>query len=324
MSATLVVQPLPGIGDMVWHLSLIHAIAAATPSGRVSILTKPRSQADRLLAADPAVASVLWLQRNPGIHDGPAGLVRLAAMLRRQAFQQVWVLHDSSRYAFAAWLAGIPARHGYGVGSQRLWLNGGTGLPRTAWRDHPIRKAEEFRQRSALPRVDEEPRLVVDEQASESIQAGYAALPRPWVALGVGSSEPYKQWGAERFSALARTLLEDRGGSVFIVGGDAERPLGAAILNVAGPVAGSMHAFLGMPLEQTAALLAASDLYIGNDTGVLNMAAAVGIPSIGLFGGSEPLWHARNLQGITGRDMPSIGVSVVLDAAQSALAGGVE
>ncbi|HNW77889.1 MAG TPA: hypothetical protein PKH28_03180, partial [Candidatus Competibacteraceae bacterium] len=61
--STLVVQPLPGIGDMVWHLPHLHAIAATARDGRVDVLTKPRSQADRLLGADPAIGRILWLDR---------------------------------------------------------------------------------------------------------------------------------------------------------------------------------------------------------------------------------------------------------------------
>lgn len=45
----LVIQPLPGIGDMIWHLPHIHAIAAASPNGQVDILTKRRSLADQEL-----------------------------------------------------------------------------------------------------------------------------------------------------------------------------------------------------------------------------------------------------------------------------------
>jgi heptosyltransferase-2 len=75
---TLVVQPLPGIGDMIWHLPHIHAIAATTVEGRVDILTKPRSQADRLLCADAGVGRVLWLERETGRHAGMRGLLRLA------------------------------------------------------------------------------------------------------------------------------------------------------------------------------------------------------------------------------------------------------
>jgi heptosyltransferase-2 len=50
---------------------------------------------------------------------------------------------------------------------------------------------------------------------------------------------------------------------------------------------------VALPLGDVAALLARCRRYIGNDTGVLNMAAALGVPVIGLFGGSRPLWHSR-------------------------------
>jgi heptosyltransferase II len=77
-----VVQPLPGIGDMIWHLPHLHALAAA--AGRaVTLIAKPRSAADQLLGADPAVRDIIWLDRNPqgqrrGRHDGLRGLLRLA------------------------------------------------------------------------------------------------------------------------------------------------------------------------------------------------------------------------------------------------------
>ena len=110
---TLIVQPLPGIGDMVWHLPHIHAIAATTTRERVDILTKPRSQADRLLCADPSVGRILWVEREAGRHAGLRGLLRLAALLRQGQYQRAWFLHGSARYVLAALLAGIPERIGY-------------------------------------------------------------------------------------------------------------------------------------------------------------------------------------------------------------------
>ena len=66
------------IGDMLWHLPHLRAIARAGTAGSVTLLTKRRSQADRLLAAEPAVGEILWVERNPGRHDGVSGILRLA------------------------------------------------------------------------------------------------------------------------------------------------------------------------------------------------------------------------------------------------------
>jgi heptosyltransferase-2 len=88
-----------------------------TTTGQVDILTKPRSQADRLLCADSCVDRVLWVERDSGSHAGVMGIFRLAALLRQGAYQRVWILHGSTRYVLAAWLAGIPER----IGIWRGW-----------------------------------------------------------------------------------------------------------------------------------------------------------------------------------------------------------
>ena len=291
---TLIVQPLPGIGDMVWHLPHLHAIAATTNGGRVDLLTKPRSQADRLLRADPCVERILWLEREAGRHAGPRGLFRLAALLRREHYQRAWFLHGSARYVLAARLAGIPERIGYGIGLQSLLLNAPVRLPpHLRHAAHPILRADALLDILGIPRTEPEPRLAVDAAAEQAVVARFATWPAPWIALGIGSSEPWKQWGAARFVELALALHGRQAGSIFIIGGPAERALADDILAGVRTQGGAAADAVALPLEQTAALLAHCRIYVGNDTGVLNMAAALQTPAIGLFGGSEPLTHSR-------------------------------
>ncbi len=114
---------------MIWHLPHIRALAAHW-GGPVTLIAKPRSAADQLFAAEPAVGEVLWMDRNPehrrGRHDG-AGLLRLIAALRARRFSRAVLLHHSRTLAFAMLAAGIPERYGYGVGAQRAFLNRAAG-----------------------------------------------------------------------------------------------------------------------------------------------------------------------------------------------------
>ena len=84
MSVALV-QPLPGIGDMVWHLPHIRAVAAHVGEP-VTLIAKPRALADQVLDGDPAIRDIMLVDLNPegrrGAHDGPMGFFRLAAALR--------------------------------------------------------------------------------------------------------------------------------------------------------------------------------------------------------------------------------------------------
>jgi len=314
---TLIVQPLPGIGDMIWHLPHIHAIAATTAAGQVDILTKPRSQADRLLCADPSVERVLWLERESGRHAGLRGLWRLAALLRQNRYQRVWILHGSARYALVSRLAGIPERVGYGLGLQSLLLNVPVRLPPDQRHTHPITRADTLLELLGIPRNEPEPRLAVAAEAEQAIAERFAAWPPPWIVLGIGSSEPWKQWGAARFADLTLALSRQQAGSVFIVGGPAERPLADDIFARLHAGFGQAADAVALPLDQTAAVLARCRGYIGNDTGVLNMAAALQVPAIGLFGGSQPLWHSRFIHPLLPpsgeRGMAAITVPLVLE-----------
>lgn len=288
----LVVQPLPGIGDMVWHLPHLRAIARHEPEGRVSVLTKPRSLSDQLLASLPEVAEVLWVRRKPGPHDGLPGFFRLVSELRQERFRKVWILHDSSRYLVAAWLAGIPRRAGIAGGWQRMLL---TDLPAVPVPNtlHTVERADLLLRGLAIEVDRPVPLIAPQESARVAIRARFAASPRPWFVLGIGSSEAYKQWGASNFSALATSLLQRHGGSCFLLGGKPEQGMADGISREVGSP-GNLVSLIQMPLQEVVALLAETQLFLGNDTGMLNLSAACGTHSIGLFGHPISGWVANS------------------------------
>ncbi|MGO8922561.1 MAG: hypothetical protein ACLQF4_06450 [Xanthobacteraceae bacterium] len=55
-----VIQVKPGIGDVIWHLPFVRAIAAAAPNGQVTFFAPPTSAAKDLLAAEPRVAATVF------------------------------------------------------------------------------------------------------------------------------------------------------------------------------------------------------------------------------------------------------------------------
>ena len=82
MTSVAIIQPKPGIGDLVWHLPFIRAIAAASPGGEVTLLIPPSSHAHELLAAEPSVARRLYFNHHGSEFQRGIHLVRLIAMLR--------------------------------------------------------------------------------------------------------------------------------------------------------------------------------------------------------------------------------------------------
>jgi heptosyltransferase-2 len=295
----LVVQPLPGIGDMVWHLPHIRALAHHA-GGPVTLVAKPRSRADEIFAAEDTVRDIIWVDRNPknarGTHDGLLGLWRLIRTLRAGRFDAAVLLHHSPSLAFATLAAGIPLRRGYGIGVQRWFLSQGPYLTNAVWRQHrPLQRATLFLQAANIAIDEPEPRLPIAPAARQAMLQRLHDVERPLVVLGIGSSEPARQWGAARFAALARALLDAGWPSLALVGGPGEAPLQHDICAALGKDAARIVPALGWHLAETAALLAEVSFYVGNDTGVMNMAAAVGTRAYALFGTTPALHHSPHI-----------------------------
>jgi heptosyltransferase-2 len=319
----LVVQPLPGIGDMIWHLPHIRALAhqAGEP---VTLVAKPRSRADEIFAAEDTVREIIWVDRNPkgasGAHDGLPGLWRLIRTLRAGRFDAAALLHHSSSLAFATFAAGIPLRRGYGVGAQRWFLNRPPNLTRAIMQRHQFQRATQFLQAAGIPMLETEPRLPVAPSAREIIRVRLADAPHPMVAIGIGSSEPSRQWGPTRLAALAHTLLHAGWPGVALLGGSDDAALLRDIQAALGEDAPRALPALGWHLTETAALLAESAFYVGNTTGVMNMAAAVGIRTYALFGTTPPFHHSSQIVPIVSPaegpndGMARVSLEAVLDA----------
>jgi heptosyltransferase-2 len=318
-----VVQPLPGIGDMVWHVPHIRAIAAHAGEA-VTVVAKPRSLADQLLANETSVSSLVWVDLNPsgrrGAHDGIGGFRRLVRKLRTCDFGTIILLHHSDLIAAAAWMAGIPDRRGYGWGRQRWFLNTGPFLPRDVKKLHQHTRATRYLQEAGIPLPSAEPRLTIPDAARTEAMVRLGETPGSYVAMGIGSSEVLRQWGTERFSQLAAALL-DAGWPTLVLTGGAEDTLSATmIVNALGDRGDRVRIALGWNLADVMGALSQAAFYVGNNTGVMNIAAATGVRTYALFGTTQPFDHASLIVPVTAPDtgvhdgMVRLTLDSVLDA----------
>jgi heptosyltransferase-2 len=108
--------------------------------------------------------------------------------------------------------------------------------------------------------------------------------PGPLVGLGLGGSSGKKRWPAERFLELARWLSETKGARLLVVGSRQDAPAAAVLKSALGERV--LDATGRASLTQTALLLKECSLYIGNDSGPMHLAAAMGVPVV------ELSWHS--------------------------------
>jgi heptosyltransferase-2 len=114
---------------------------------------------------------------------------------------------------------------------------------------------------------------------------------RTEIALAPGAVGPSKRWPASSYADLGRRLIAE-GHRVWVVGGPSERALAAEIAAAAPE---GIRDLTGPDLRDAILALAAADVAVSNDSGLLHVAAALDTPAIGIFGPTSPLhWAPLN------------------------------
>jgi heptosyltransferase-2 len=304
VTASAVIQVKPGIGDVIWHLPFVRAIAAASPGGCVTFLAPPSSGARELLAAESSVAETLYFQHSGSELRRGLNMLLLIARLRRRRFQQIWILDRTLRPAVAATLAGIPERIGLGLGPQRHFITN-PGIDQSHFHDQPIDWLIALMAAMNVPLPTTEPDLPVPAAILAAIGERYQSHLRPWIVLGIGASHPDKDWSDMRWLEFLASLRRRCGGTVFLIGGAPnhgrakdliEHTVGTAVINAC-----------NLRLIEAVALLRLADLFIGTDSGPMNLAVASATDAFALFGATPVLKYSKFIHPIVPEGGPSPG-----------------
>jgi heptosyltransferase-2 len=211
---------------------------------------------------------------------------RLAGRLKREAYGTALIMPRTWKSALAPFWAGIPERTGF-IGEARfILLNdlryGERRLPRMVERCGALALPTG----AGLPSAWPLPELKVSpgEVDSWRQKRGLAADNRPVVALAPGAVGPAKRWPAAAYAKLAQNLIAE-GHAVWVLGGPGEKALATEIVGDS-----EARDLTGHDLREAILALAAAAAAVSNDSGLLHVAAALGTPSVGIFGPTSP-WH---------------------------------
>jgi heptosyltransferase II len=311
--STAVIQVKPGIGDVIWHLPFIRAIAAVAPGGQVTFLAPPTSGAKQLLAAEPSVAETVYFEHAGSEFKRGLNLIRLVALLRRHRFRSIWILDRTTRPALAALLAGIPERIGIGLGRQN-WLITNPGIGQDHFHDQPIDWLRALMAAMKVPLLSTEPDLRLFETTLAAVGEKFQRHSRPWIVLGVGASHPVKDWPDDHWAEFLSLLRRRAAGTVFLIGGGANSARAQNFIAASAGAPAVNACDLG--LAEAAALLRHADLFVGPSSGPMNLAAAGGTDAFGLFGSTPVLTYSKFIHAIEPPGGPSpAGMRLISPAA---------
>ncbi|PPH17302.1 glycosyltransferase family 9 protein [Rathayibacter rathayi] len=267
-----------GLGDLLFALPAVDALAAAYPGAEITLLGTP---AHRVLLSgiESPIAAVEILPIAQGVRDGevedPQVVEDFTERMRGRSFDLAVQLHGGGRYS-NPFLRRLGARHT--VGSR---TPDAEELERTIpyiYYQHEMLRALEIVGLAGAAVTRLEPALAVDPERRNRLAA---ALPAggPLVLIHPGATDIRRRWPAASFAAVATELLAD-GARVLVVGDDSD--VSAADEIVAG-APGAVSWAGAVDLPDLAPLLSLADLVLGNDSGPRHLAAAVGAPTVGIF-----------------------------------------
>lgn len=216
----------------------------------------------------------------------------LARHLRTHHFDLAFVLDRSPMLTLLPWLAGVPRR--VGPDSQGRGFSLTDRVPVSSSHDHLQHEADIYLDLArALNLPIEQPRMRFVPSEEERRKALRYDGIQVAVFVGGGSNPGMeltaKRWSLERYRDLTQKLVWDLGARVLLIGGPSDAPLTKSLLEGLEVPSGSVLDLAGTTsIGDLGAQLEACSLYIGNDSSPMHMAAAVGIPVIGIFGPTSP------------------------------------
>ena len=276
MTRSLVIAP-QWIGDAVMSEPLLARLAARGEQLTVAALPWVAP----VYRAMPQVGEVIELPFAHGRLDW-AERRRVATGLRGR-FDTAYVLPNSLKSALIPWLARIPRRIGYAGESRVLLLN--RRLPNPAGRPPMVAFYSAL---AGLPVVKgERPRMKFSSAVLDAATRGVGVERGGyWVFAPGAEYGPAKCWPAERYAELAHALFAAHGQPVLLLGSGKEAALCDAIA-AAAPGACSVLAGKTALLDAMA-LIAAARGVVSNDSGLMHVAAAFGVPQAAVFGSTSP------------------------------------
>ena len=266
-----------GIGDVVQITGVVDSIRQTDPQAYIALILNKNAYS-ALFQDDVRIQQIYRIDLR-GQSKGE--ILKTVLALRKERFDYFILSPISNHKASCALAMMIGAKHSYGeqLGPLAKYSHKYVAIARTD--EHIVKRnfnvlaglGDAFKE--SLPRLCCRSPLPVE-------------VPKHSIGLCIGTSIPQKTWPLENYIQVAK-YFSAKGYNIVLLGGKAE----ALRYQEANGVHNQWINFLGeLSLTGSAVATGACDLVLGGDTGVMHMAAAMGVPTLTLFSCTNPQYHA--------------------------------
>ena len=300
------------IGDVVSVTPCIRAVKETFPDAHLAVLVE--KAAEEVLLGNPYVDELIVLDKKNFKMGGRLGTLweelKFLLALRRKRFDLTINLHGGPRSTLQTLFSGAKYRLGgfinwhhwnwvYNIRTRPLVeMLGDNGR-----HAHIVERHLATLKAAGIETSDRRLSMTVSQDAQASLdrllKEKEASGNGRFATIHPASRSRAKRWREERFAELADRLIEDFGATVVLVAGPGEEAASKRVQEAMRR--GAVDLGGRISLQELAALLGRSTLYIGLDSGALHVAAALGVPTVALFGPTSDTWRPWTDHGIVVR-----------------------
>ena len=292
----LLIRATNWVGDAIMALPALQVVRKRFADAHIAVLALPYVAQ---IYEGQGIANEFIVYDRKGDHVGIRGRERLAAALKSKQFDMALLLQNAFDAAWIAWRARIPQRIGYNRDGRGILLTKAIPVPKVG----EIPPHEKFYYLELLRRVGwleslpEVPEISLQvaeeeqERAEAKLRSFGARVGGKRIAVGAGASYgSAKCWPPERFAHALNQLRRERDADIVLLGTPAETEVSAAIQ--AGLSQPALDLTGKTQIAELPALLFRCSAFLGNDSGAMHVAAAVGLPVVAVFGPTDPFGTA--------------------------------
>ena len=282
------------IGDIAMETPFLESLRVQYPSAHIAILTSPKCVP---LLRDQGFVDEIIEVRVPWAHHYSRwkkynpftplwfDFFRTLASLKAKNFDLAFVARADLRENFILWLVNVRRRVGYAFGGGGFLLTDAVtpDLSRPHFSSTWLRLLEHVGKTVVTRRAHLRLTPEENEWAGKYMKELGVGPEEIVVAINPGARSPVRQWGEDRFRAVAERLARNFPVRIIWFQDPGQQPSAAK---------SRQFTEIALPLRKFMAVLNRCQLSICNDSGPMHLSAALDVPTVGIFGPGEPLWWA--------------------------------
>ena len=267
------------LGDLIWQLPYIKAISEHH-SQSVDLILREKTQAKNILKDVTHINFISYNNFRKGIFYW-IDVFKLIKIYLKKKYSHVYILDKVNKPAIAAKLSKIKNIIGPGIGNQKKWLTIDNVLNDTdknlnySEQSQKILKLNNIKLNNLYPELEINLDRIKD-QHQDILPKGKK------IAFGIDSFEDYKMWFEENFVELADLLYQKNlFDYIYLICGPEKSYLAQRIISLS-----DKKYFIDCSNKDLTGIITAikhSDFFVGNNSGPLNLASALGVKSFGLI-----------------------------------------